>query len=753
MEDLRFADDRPIAKHQQDLLGRSGFAKSLSETITSWKDQESLVIALMGAWGSGKSSIKNLVIEDFKNVPGHEVIEFNPWEWAGQEKLSATFFDEVSLTIQRKDKSKAGKQLAKALRRYGRRINTGAAVVDGMTKYLPVLLGSALVTSYVSSWVANPMAETVLHYISGLSALAAVPALLKKVSKFLQELADSTDKTAKDEELTLSEIRGEISTLLAKRAHPLLIVMDDIDRLASDQMKALFQLVKGNMQFPNVVFLLLFQRDVVEEGLQRAGFNGAEYLKKIIQVPFSVPAFPAPSLETVLFQRLDSVLAAEPQLGASFDSNYWAGVYRHGMKPFFHNLRDVYRYTSTLAFHCRLLRGGDVAEINSVDLFALECLRVFAPSSYGAIAQSKELLTGNLSAMSQKPSEKERIAGLIQRIVEKSPLESRAGVEQTLQLLFPNLDWVFKNTTYSGSTQMRWIRESRVCCGDFFDRYFELGLPTEEVSNSLLHFLFQRLTDAQQFCDALLDCDDARQKSILDRLESRIEEFPLDQSEAVIETLLKAGETVRGGESSMTFLSAQVQTFRLLLFFLRRHSEPTVRSEHLLHAFEQIKGFAVLEHLLMSESSARGKSDITDLDDAGFEALKQAFAKALLTHADQAPNDFITHWNFVSYVYRLNQFADGAGKKWVNHHVTTLERFLLLARSVVEKSMSSSGGVSSITYFVRSSMLDDLLGIEACKVWLAQVNRTTLSGPEKQAIELIDDTMGSYERGEKSNHY
>ncbi|MNC52108.1 hypothetical protein D3C75_1014330 [compost metagenome] len=50
-------------------------------------------------------------------------------------------------------------------------------------------------------------------------------------------------------------------------------------------------------------------------------------------------------------------------------------------------------------------------------------------------------------------------------------------------------------------------------------------------------------------------------------------------------------------------------------------------------------------------------------------------------------------------------------------------------------------------------MLDDLLGIEACKVWLAQVNRTTLSGPEKQAIELIDDTMGSYERGEKSNHY
>ncbi|EJM38388.1 KAP family P-loop domain protein [Pseudomonas sp. GM33] len=752
MEDLRFADDRPIAKHEQDLLGRSGFAKNLAEAMASWKDQESLVIALTGAWGSGKSSIKNLVIDDFKSTPGHEVIEFNPWEWAGQEKLSATFFDEVSLAIQRKDKSKAGKQLAKALRRYGRRINTSAAVIDGVTKYLPILLGSALAANYLSSWVDNPMMQTALHFVSGITAIATVPTLFKKVAKFLQDLADSADNAAKDEELTLSEIRSEISLLLAKRKHPLLIVMDDIDRLASDQMKALFQLVKGNMQFPSVVFLLLYQRDVVEEGLQRAGFNGAEYLEKIIQVPFSVPALPASSLEIVLFQRLEEILAAEPQLAENFDSNYWTSVYRRGMKPFFQSLRDIYRYTSTLTFHCRLLRGGDVAEINAVDLFGLECLRVFAPSSYEAIAQNKALLTGSRLVMSQTQNEKERITGLIQQMVERAPKEYQSGVEQTLKILFPTLDWVFKNTSYSGSTRMQWMRESRVCCGDFFDRYFELGLPVEEVSNSLLHFLFLRLTNAQQFCDALLEYDDARQKTILERLESRIEEFPLDQSEAVIKTLLKVGETVSGGESSMTFLSAPVQTFRLLLFFLRRHDEPNVRSERLLRAFEQVKGFAVLEHLLMSESSAREKSDISDLDDAGFEGLKQAFTEALLAHADQDPNTFLAHWNFVSYVYRLNRFSDGAGKKWVNKHITTKERFLLLARSVVKKSTSSSGGVASISYYVPIAMLDDLLGIEACKAWLAQVDRATLTGPEKQAIELIDDTMRSHERGERSDY-
>ncbi len=748
MEDLRFADDRPISNHDQDLLGRSVFAKSLAEAMVSWKDQESLVVALMGPWGSGKSSIKNLVVEEFKSAPGHDVIEFNPWEWAGQEKLSANFFEEVSLAIQREDKSKEGKRLAKALRRYGRRVNAGAAVIDGMAEYLPLLLGSALIASYVSSWVVNPVAETLLHYISGLSVVAALPAILKKIARFLQNKAESAERAAKDDELTLSEIREEISSMLAKRTHPLLIVVDDIDRLASDQMKALFQLVKGNMRFPNVVFLLLFQRDIVEEGLQRVGFNGAEYLEKIVQVPFSVPTLSAPNLENVLFQRLDAILATEPQLAEHFDSSYWADVYRRGIRSCFQNLRDVYRYTSTLAFHCRLLRGGGVAEINAVDLFALECLRLFAPSSYEAIAKNKGLLTGSYVSLAN--TEKERIAKLIQQLVERSRQEYQGVVENTLKLLFPNLDGVFKNTTHSDSTRKRWMRESRLCCGDFFDRYFELGLPREDISNSLVHSLIQRLTDTHHFCDVLRDLGEIRQKVILDRLESRIEEFPIEQSDSVIETLLMAGEIVDKGDSFITSLSNPAQTFRLLLLFLQRHHEPTLRSELLLRAFEKVRGFAVLEHFLMSESAARERSGTRELDDAGFEELKNSFTQALLAHADQEPEQFLADWSFVSYAYRLNRFADGAGKKWVKKNVTTMERFLLLARSVMSRVTSRENEILSSTYVVSVTTLDDLFGVDACKVWLSQVDRTALSGVEKQAIELADDAIGRHDRGEKS---
>jgi predicted KAP-like P-loop ATPase len=54
-----FSADRPILLENEDLLNRAGFSKDLANAITSWHGKDSLVIALHGDWGAGKSSIKN----------------------------------------------------------------------------------------------------------------------------------------------------------------------------------------------------------------------------------------------------------------------------------------------------------------------------------------------------------------------------------------------------------------------------------------------------------------------------------------------------------------------------------------------------------------------------------------------------------------------------------------------------------------------------------------------------------------------
>ena len=56
-----FINERPIGNKDEDFLGRYPFAEKLSKALYDWKEEESLVISLTGKWGSGKSSVFNLI--------------------------------------------------------------------------------------------------------------------------------------------------------------------------------------------------------------------------------------------------------------------------------------------------------------------------------------------------------------------------------------------------------------------------------------------------------------------------------------------------------------------------------------------------------------------------------------------------------------------------------------------------------------------------------------------------------------------
>ena len=55
--------DRPISSFSEDLLDRKPFADALANAFIQWHGEDSLVAALYGPWGSGKSSVKNMILE------------------------------------------------------------------------------------------------------------------------------------------------------------------------------------------------------------------------------------------------------------------------------------------------------------------------------------------------------------------------------------------------------------------------------------------------------------------------------------------------------------------------------------------------------------------------------------------------------------------------------------------------------------------------------------------------------------------
>lgn len=319
MDKYAFSADRPIKNIEQDVLGRADFAKNLSDAISQWKGDESLVIALHGDWGSGKSSIKNMALSysrEQANSP--TIIEFSPWEWSAQEKIVQAFFDEISKSIGRKDSSKEDQNLANIFAKYGNHLSTAHTFLKGANLALPLLVTSILSTGIISSYFTdNTQLPILIATITSFIALV-LPAT-EKGSELLGKLSENYEKKSKLNEKNLAEIREELITALKDRTTPLLIVMDDIDRLTTVELRMIFQLIKANTDFPNVIFLLLFQKDIVEKKLTDNTQSGQNYLEKIIQIPFTIPQIQLKQVHEVLFNLLNNVINSHTDADKRFD--------------------------------------------------------------------------------------------------------------------------------------------------------------------------------------------------------------------------------------------------------------------------------------------------------------------------------------------------------------------------------------------------------------------------------------------------
>lgn len=157
-----FSADRPILSHQEDLLGRAGFARSLANAIKRWKGKDSLVIALYGPWGSGKSSIKNMVVESLREgtIQPPQVLEFNPWQWSGQDQIADAFFGEIGHAIGRTDESRIGKSRVTRWKAYAAYLKAGSFAIGGLRKLVIAVFGFLAAFTGLSWLTDRPWGET-----------------------------------------------------------------------------------------------------------------------------------------------------------------------------------------------------------------------------------------------------------------------------------------------------------------------------------------------------------------------------------------------------------------------------------------------------------------------------------------------------------------------------------------------------------------------------------------------------------------
>ena len=92
--------DLPIQNVSEDKLNRGSFASSLASAIMDYSSSSSFTIGLYGEWGSGKTSLINLVLDDIEKRKDKTIIlRFNPWLCSETNQLISQFFKQLATTL------------------------------------------------------------------------------------------------------------------------------------------------------------------------------------------------------------------------------------------------------------------------------------------------------------------------------------------------------------------------------------------------------------------------------------------------------------------------------------------------------------------------------------------------------------------------------------------------------------------------------------------------------------------------------
>ena len=458
--------DQAILTKDDDLLRRTPFAEHLARFISEWHDNYGLVIALHGPWGSGKSSIKNIVLENLRvgwqakrdnNQPGmyEPLLEFNPWRWAGQDQITTAFFNELGKTIGKVQPTQEQRdRVASKWKEYGAILTVGASVADSLGAILPFI------------------------GVPTLGIPGAISKVLRQSAGVTKTGAEGAEAQAKRDTKTLEEIKREITTDLEELKMPILIVMDDIDRLTPEELKLLFGLIKASADFPKLVFLLLFQRETVAASLEKVLNipSGDQYLRKIIQLEFDIPKADPRLLKNELTKAITAAFIDAEK--TRVDRARLTAFLNYEADPFFRTLRDIYRFGTTLKFHTGLLRETGALEVDPMDLILLETLRLAAPSVYQEISKSSSILTVTrdqlIDARFENPNEVSEASQKVRALVDKAPEEIRPAVEKFIELLFP----LALHLTDTDEDELPYFdpqaahNQHRACDADGFDRFF-----------------------------------------------------------------------------------------------------------------------------------------------------------------------------------------------------------------------------------------------------------------------------------------
>lgn len=436
MNEMLFPD-APVdgTSNKKDRLHRAEYAKRIASRLSMVSDEGSLVAALEGKWGSGKTSVFEMICRHFQESDSKGrpiIVRFNPWMFSGLDNLVQQFLIQFGAAIG------VGEAGGVKLRRVG----------DELVKY------SALFD--------------VLKFVPGAEPWASL------VKGVMNTSGNAAKEIGVLKELSLEKQKDRVVEAIRKSKASFLVIVDDVDRLAPNEVHAMLQLVKVVSNFPRVNYLLAYDQETIEKALEGVQIpNPRGYLEKIVQLRLPMPRMSAQDGTALLNHFLKEFGNESVELFEEHDSESW-GVFAHQyIIPLLRTPRDFVRLANRLLINYSLVKG----EISFKEYCALEVIAVVEPALYDHVKSNPVYYIGSdpQDVLSYGGEKKERAAKeRANKLDEVDDSAYRGKLLRTLNRLFP---YSVGSRDYSSSR-----RSGRLCNPENFEFAFYFSRPATLVS-------------------------------------------------------------------------------------------------------------------------------------------------------------------------------------------------------------------------------------------------------------------------------
>jgi hypothetical protein len=337
--------------------------------------------------------------------------------------------------------------------------------------------------------------DTIIRYARfGSPLLSLIPAVGTTAEKLTEQTLEalSRSKSWHEEFRVLSE-------RITETHQRVLMLVDDVDRLDAPELRALLRIVRLLGRFDSVHYLLAYDQTSVEEQISAGGPKGrsAAFMEKIVQYPFEVPPLPEVTRRHSLSESI-GLFAGKVGVRMADDDLARATELVEALVAGVETPRALRRFREQLLTLAPLAAE---AELDPIDFAAITWLRMMHHDVWSMLSSHRDELVGGAAW-----SSKEDAANDWSRRVRK---QVRAGARQAavdvVGFLFPRV---------SGASFSWRVTERRVSDRDYFQRYFILAVPDDDVSDRMVTQALDAVASGRDEklvarLEAILDGDDA----------------------------------------------------------------------------------------------------------------------------------------------------------------------------------------------------------------------------------------------------